>query len=316
MPVAGWQWLAAVSVALVAHAVVGLALLERSRPVAADGSGFLREISIGTAGWSSATAETAPVPRADASSVASRKQSLPPASRSVIAEAALMSESVTRFAAVNQASRSMAADAPVMERSLSPLPNADAARAAKPLAAAASGPPAVPVRTEREPPPAPRTRPDTPRPGPKTAAMPKAPEAATPSDSEREGRALPAHGAGAERAAVGADHRAEPAGPAGAAPDPSAKSAYAALLFAWLKRHQIYPETALARRQQGTAVVFFEIDRQGRLLETRLEQSSGFPLLDREALAMLRRASPMPPTPAAITGQTYSALFPVEFQVR
>ena len=316
MPVAGWQWLAAVSVALVAHAVVGLALLDRPRPVAAVGGGFLREISIGTAGWASATAEAAPVPRADASSVASRKQALPPASRSVVAEAALLSEPVTRFVTVNQDSRSMAADAPVIERSLSPLPNADAARAAKPLAAAASGPSAVPVRTERETPPPPRIRPDPPRPGPKTAAMPKASEAAAPPGSEPERRVLPAQGAGAERAAVGGNRRAEPAGRADAAPNPSAKAAYAAVLFAWLKRHQIYPETALARRQQGTAVVFFEIDRLGRLLESRLEQSSGFPLLDREALAMLRRASPMPQAPAAITGQTYSALFPVEFQVQ
>ena len=68
-------------------------------------------------------------------------------------------------------------------------------------------------------------------------------------------------------------------------------------LNAALMRNKRYPVSARSRGEEGVAQVFFSLDRQGRLLESRLVRSSGSASLDEEALAMLRRAQPFPPPP-------------------
>jgi periplasmic protein TonB len=51
-----------------------------------------------------------------------------------------------------------------------------------------------------------------------------------------------------------------------------------------------YPAKARSSGEQGIATVAFTIDRQGRLLTSRIVKSSGSPMLDQETLAMLGRA--------------------------
>lgn len=46
----------------------------------------------------------------------------------------------------------------------------------------------------------------------------------------------------------------------------------------------------------------FCLDREGRVLDVRIERSSGSDALDREALASLRRASPAPAPPSNSSG--------------
>ena len=72
----------------------------------------------------------------------------------------------------------------------------------------------------------------------------------------------------------------------------------------------------MARRQQGTATLYFVVDRAGRVLEHRLEQSSGYRLLDREALAMIDRAAPLPRMPAAMSGDDLAVIVPIQFALR
>lgn len=50
----------------------------------------------------------------------------------------------------------------------------------------------------------------------------------------------------------------------------------------------------------GTAYVAFTIDRGGRVLSARLFRSSGNPALDREAVSLAQRASPVPAPPAGV----------------
>ncbi len=95
-----------------------------------------------------------------------------------------------------------------------------------------------------------------------------------------------------------------------------AKAAYVSLLQQWLERHKLYPQRAMARRQQGTATLYFVVDRAGRVLEHRLEQSSGHRLLDREALAMIDRAAPLPRMPAAMSGDDLAVIVPIQFALR
>jgi protein TonB len=59
-----------------------------------------------------------------------------------------------------------------------------------------------------------------------------------------------------------------------------------------------YPEAARERAPQGVAIVRFSIAASGQLAGASLSQSAGDPLLDAEAVATVRRASPFPPPPA------------------
>ncbi len=74
-------------------------------------------------------------------------------------------------------------------------------------------------------------------------------------------------------------------------------------VMAHLIRHKRYPEAARLQRMQGRALVTFSLDAGGRTTGISLARSSGHGLLDSEALAMVRRASPFPPIPPE-SGQT------------
>jgi len=70
-----------------------------------------------------------------------------------------------------------------------------------------------------------------------------------------------------------------------------------AQISAALERNKRYPPKSEARREQGTAQVRFTLDRQGRVIESRLVRSSGAAALDEEAMALLQRAQPFAPWP-------------------
>jgi periplasmic protein TonB len=74
-----------------------------------------------------------------------------------------------------------------------------------------------------------------------------------------------------------------------------------------------YPEAARERAPQGVAIVRFSIAASGQLAGASLSQSAGDPLLDAEALATVRRASPFPPPPA---GAPRNFSVPLSYRVR
>lgn len=84
-------------------------------------------------------------------------------------------------------------------------------------------------------------------------------------------------------------------------------------VLAHLDKHRRYPAPALARRQQGVVFVRFTMDRQGKVLSARLEASSGFAMLDREAVGLPKRATPLPKPPPSITGEVVELVVPIEF---
>ena len=91
---------------------------------------------------------------------------------------------------------------------------------------------------------------------------------------------------------------------------------YTATLLAWLEQHKEYPRMARNRRQQGTVMLYFMLDRQGRVSASRIEQSSGYQTLDAEALKMLERAQPLPAIPDAMPNETLELVVPVQFFLR
>jgi protein TonB len=55
-------------------------------------------------------------------------------------------------------------------------------------------------------------------------------------------------------------------------------------IVALLERNKRYPAVAQSRREQGVAQVFFSLDRQGGVINSRIARSSGASALDEEAL--------------------------------
>jgi len=100
-----------------------------------------------------------------------------------------------------------------------------------------------------------------------------------------------------------------------APPAPAATPSYQGLVMAQLLRNKDYPREARMRRQQGIPVLRFTLKRDGSLVGATLERSSGFPLLDEEVLAMVRRAAPLPPFPADMPQATQEWVVPVRFEL-
>jgi protein TonB len=71
-------------------------------------------------------------------------------------------------------------------------------------------------------------------------------------------------------------------------------------LDAQITRLKHYPPRARARREQGVVRGVFRVDRNGRVVESYIIQSSGWPDLDQEFLSMLTRAQPLPKPPADV----------------
>jgi protein TonB len=91
---------------------------------------------------------------------------------------------------------------------------------------------------------------------------------------------------------------------------------YRTLLQAWLERHKRYPRRAKLRQLEGTAMLYFAIDREGHLLSYRIDRSSGHALLDEEVEALIRRAAPLPPAPTALSGGRLEFVLPVRFALK
>lgn len=105
-----------------------------------------------------------------------------------------------------------------------------------------------------------------------------------------------------------------------APPSPSggtqAKAKWNDLLLSHLEMFRRYPRQAERARQQGVVLVDITLDRAGNVLEATIRQGSGFPLLDAEALATVRRASPLPAPTDDVPGDPVTAAIPIQFSLR
>ena len=97
---------------------------------------------------------------------------------------------------------------------------------------------------------------------------------------------------------------------------PAARASWQAQLVAWLEKYKRYPRVAQEQRQQGMVHLRFTIDREGKVLASEINKSSGFELLDEEVLALIQRAQPLPAPPPEVTGNRIEMLVPVAFSLR
>jgi len=88
-------------------------------------------------------------------------------------------------------------------------------------------------------------------------------------------------------------------------------NAYNALVFGHLQRFKRYPLGS--RGASGVVMIQFVLNRAGDVIESAVTKSSGNDVLDHEALAILRRASPFPSFPAGKPGAQDTYIAPVNF---
>ncbi|WP_352231133.1 energy transducer TonB family protein [Paralimibaculum aggregatum] len=90
---------------------------------------------------------------------------------------------------------------------------------------------------------------------------------------------------------------------------------YLTRLARYLARHKRYPQAAWARRQEGTGHLLFAIDAAGRVTAAELRRSSGHGLLDREILALIERAAPLPAIPPELGVSRLEVVLPITFRI-
>ena len=81
--------------------------------------------------------------------------------------------------------------------------------------------------------------------------------------------------------------------------DPGPYGTYLLMVRRKIERLWVYPPQALAQLGEGDAVIRFTIDANGALSGYYVMATSGSPLLDEGALAVVRAAAPYEPIPAA-----------------
>ncbi len=149
-----------------------------------------------------------------------------------------------------------------------------------------------------------------------STAEPKKPE-----EKVEEPKQTPSQASSASVAAEDTAPPAQDAQPADVARAPAIGPGRAALqqratwqrrLVAHLNRHKRYP--ADGGRREARVEVSFTINRSGQVQSATIVKSSGLPAFDAAALAMVRRADPLPAPPPLVADEGLTFTMPVMFR--
>jgi periplasmic protein TonB len=87
-------------------------------------------------------------------------------------------------------------------------------------------------------------------------------------------------------------------------------------LMRQLQRFKRYPASAQSRKEEGTVLLSFSLDRNGHVLAHSIARSSGHADLDNEALDMIMRAQPLPSFAESMTQMQIDLTVPIRFSLR
>ena len=76
-----------------------------------------------------------------------------------------------------------------------------------------------------------------------------------------------------------------------------------------------YPRIAQMRGWEGEVILNLEIDGQGTLIKSSIKQSSDFKILDEEAIAIVKRASPFPKPSKELESVIFNVIVPITFRL-
>lgn len=83
-----------------------------------------------------------------------------------------------------------------------------------------------------------------------------------------------------------------------------------------LEHHKRYPKQAQLRRKEGTVYIRFSVDWQGNIHHQKLEKASRIRSLDKESLALLARAEPLPTPPSSADDGLVDLVVPIQFFIQ
>jgi len=113
-----------------------------------------------------------------------------------------------------------------------------------------------------------------------------------------------------------------PAPPVLPAPAPPETAPSAELLAGYgkrvsdaLSRYKEYPRIAQMRGWEGAVTMRLRVAPSGRLVDAQLYTSSGYEVLDKQAMAMATRAAQLPAPPEGLNGAEVAVLVPVVFRL-
>jgi protein TonB len=106
-----------------------------------------------------------------------------------------------------------------------------------------------------------------------------------------------------------------PPGPSEADLD-DARSQYGHALWSAIEKHKNYPRIAQMRGWQGEAIVELILDGSGKLKSKKIISSSGYEVLDKQALDMIEKAAPFPVPPEVLRSSQFSIKVPVPFKLQ
>lgn len=106
----------------------------------------------------------------------------------------------------------------------------------------------------------------------------------------------------------------QPVGPSQADLD-AARKGYADRLARAIARHKQYPRIAQMRGWQGEVLVDLELDDKGAVISSSIAKSSGFEVLDKQALEMIKKAEPFERPPEILKAARLQHTVPISFKL-
>jgi protein TonB len=99
------------------------------------------------------------------------------------------------------------------------------------------------------------------------------------------------------------------------APSAEMLSDYTRSLSKALERYKEYPRIAELRGWEGSVTMRLRVAPSGRLIEARVYKSSGFAVLDQQAVAMVSNAGALPVPPEGLDADGVPVLVPITFRL-
>lgn len=94
----------------------------------------------------------------------------------------------------------------------------------------------------------------------------------------------------------------------------SARNQYGSALSREIAKHINYPGIAKMRGWQGVVEIDFQLDGNGKILSQKIRTSSGFEVLDKQALEMVKKSN-FPTPPEVLKSTAFNVTVPVSFRL-
>lgn len=97
----------------------------------------------------------------------------------------------------------------------------------------------------------------------------------------------------------------------------SDKLSYQGLLGAHLSRFKQYPNSALARQEEGIIIIKLQVDENGFVLQKEIKKKCAYNTLNTEVIALIDRANPLPPPPKEmLQGGKLTFSMPISYSIK